>query len=142
MKKYNPAIAVINVMHKLKGFDRIKSDVERLGKLYSWAREKAKEYDCVFMLIAQADATAEGQEWIYQHQIYGSKTEVQGEADVIITIGKVHDGKYKDTRYIHVPKNKMPPGPRTDTSMKHGYHEVAFDGDTGVFKSKVYKTRS
>lgn len=142
LKKYKPAIAVINVMHKLRGFDRIKSDVERLGKLYNWAREKAKEFDCALVLVAQADASAENQMWIYQNQIYGSKTEVQGEADVMITIGMVHDASAKDIRYIHVPKNKMPPGPRTDPALKHGYHEVAFNNETGVFSSKVYKTRS
>jgi KaiC/GvpD/RAD55 family RecA-like ATPase len=137
-KIIKPTIIVFNVMDKIKGFEDAGNEVERLRKLFQWGRELAKKYGVVFALC-QSDGSSEGQQWIFQDQIYGSKTGVQGEADVLITIGKVHDPKKERERYIHVPKNKLPGGPRTDATKKHGYFTVEFDAERAQFISRDYK---
>lgn len=137
-KKHNPKIIVFNVMDKVNGFSEEGNEVGRLRKLFQWGRELAKKYGIVFAL-AQADGSAEGQKWIFQDQLYGSKTGVQGEADVIITIGAVHDPKFKLDRFIHVPKNKLPGGPRSDPTKRHGYFTVTIDPDRATFITKDYK---
>ena len=134
-----PDIIVFNVLDKVKGFKKAGNEVERLRELFQWARGLARKYECVVFAVAQADGSAEGQQWVYQDQIYGSKTGVQGEADVIITIGKVHDPANENDRFIHVPKNKLPGGSRTDPKQRHGYHQVEFDGDRGRYNSIKYR---
>lgn len=138
-KKYNPSIIVFNVLWKIHGFEG-GSDVERLHKLFQWGRELAKTYGPVFALT-QADGSAEGQQWVYQNQLYGSKTGIQGEADAIITIGAVHDAAKVNERYIHVPKNKLPGGPRSNSAMRHGFFEVSFDTERCRFISKTHGAR-
>lgn len=139
IRQFNPSIIVFNVLDKVQGFNKIGSEVDRQRKLAQWARGLGKKYDCIVIAIAQADGSAEGEQWIYQNQIYGSKTGVPGEADVIITIGNTHDPATKNTRYIHVPKNKLPGDSKTDPSQRHGYFEVNFDGERGRYNSIKYK---
>lgn len=140
IKRLNPSIIVFNVLDKVQGFDKAKGNEEqRQRKLAIWARGLAKKYDCIVFDIAQADGGAEGQRWIYKNQIYGSKTGIPAEADVLITIGMVHDATMQNVRFIHVPKNKLPGDSRTDPKKKHGYFEVEFDGERGMYKSLVYK---
>lgn len=133
-KEINPKLIIINVLDKLQGFEGEK-EVDRFRKLAVWARRLAKTYGPVFCLC-QADGSAEGQKWVYKDQIYGSKTGVQGEADAIITIGMVNDPAFQGTRYIHVPKNKLPGGPKSDPKERHGYFEVGFDIEKCQFYTK------
>ena len=70
-------------------------------------------------------------------QLYGSKTGIQGEADVILMIGCEDNGQ--DIRYISIPKNKLPGGPRSVPGLRHGKFEVNFDHQTGRFTSNMYK---
>ena len=91
--------------------------------------------------VVQADPTAEGMRFIPQDRIYKSKTALQGEADVLIMIGYDDDGP-ADRRYIHVAKNKIPPAPCCNLSLKHVKAEVEFDIATGRFESTLYKGNS
>jgi replicative DNA helicase len=120
----NPAFIVFDQLDKVAGFER-KSDKEdqRLGDLYEWARELSHEYGPV-IAASQANDSAEGQQWIYQNQLRGSRTDKAGEADAIITIGKVHDAAKANKRYIHIPKNKLDGGPRSEEKHRHGFWEV------------------
>lgn len=137
--KVQPSLIVFNVMDKIHGAPG-DTDVSKLRNLFQWGRELAKTYGPVIAL-AQADGTAEGQQWVYQNQLYGSKTGVQGEADVIITIGAVHDPARINDRFIHVPKNKLPGGTKSNPAMRHGFFEVAFDTERCRFNSKTYGPR-
>ena len=139
IRQLNPCIVVFNVLDKVQGFKKIGSEVDRQRKLAQWARGLAKRFDMITFAIAQADGSAEGEQWIYQNQIYGSKTGVPGEADVIITIGNTNDPSTENIRYIHVPKNKLPGDAKTDHTKRHGYFEVGFDGERGRFNSLTYK---
>lgn len=137
-RRYNPGLIGINVLDKVYGFGNADSDVDRIAKLYQWARELAKQY-CPVLVIAQADGTAEGSQWVMMNQLYGSKTKLQGEADAIITIGKTHDPNDQPYRFVHVPKNKLPGGPRSNPNDRHGYFQVKFNGETGLYESVHYK---
>lgn len=139
IRQINPCIVVFNVLDKVQGFKKIGSEVDRQRALAQWARGIGKRFDLISFAIAQADGSAEGEQWIYQNQIYGSKTGVPGEADVIITIGNTNDPSTENIRYIHVPKNKLPGDAKTDPSKRHGYFEVGFDGERGRFNSLTYK---
>lgn len=118
--------------------DKEGSEVEQLTAVYQWARGIAIRYGIVFAVV-QADATAEGKRQIWMDQIYGSKTGVQGEADVILTIGMDHDITKADRRWINVPKNKLPGGTRTDPKLSHALWEVGFERSHGRYYSLVYK---
>lgn len=124
-------IVVFNTLAKVRGFKDAGSEVARLEHLYQWARYIASDYNCVVFVVAQADATAENVKYIYQDQLYNSKTAIQGEADVLITIGKMHG--VDDKRWLNIPKNKIPPTPGVDPLLSHGKEEVNFDGTTGRF---------
>ncbi len=136
-REHNPGIIVFNVLHKVRGFEKeATNDTDRIGRLAQWARELAIVYGVVFCVV-QADGSAAGQKWINDNQLYMSKTTLPGEADVIITIGKSFDDSEQDYRYIYLPKNKLPGGPKTDPTRKHGKAEVEFDGERGRFKTFI-----
>jgi replicative DNA helicase len=119
----NPALIVFDQLDKVAGFGDSDREDLRLGSLYQWARDLSHEYGPV-LSASQASESAEGQQWIFQHQLRGSKTDKAGEADAIITIGKVHDPLKEHTRFIHIPKNKLDGGPRSVEKDRHGYWEV------------------
>lgn len=127
-------LIAFNVLDKVRGFYKLEG-VERLRALSQWARSIADKHGVV-MAVAQADASAEGQKWLDQSQLYGSKTGMQGEADVLLMVGK--DPLLDDERYISVAKNKTPGGARTIPALRHGRLSVGFDGDVGRFHSIVY----
>lgn len=126
-------IVVFNVIAKVHGFREAGNETQRLEHLYQWARGIAIDHDCLVIVVAQADATAENQQYIWQDQLYNSKTAIQGEADVLITIGKLHG--VEDKRFINIPKNKIPPTPGVDPLLSHGKEEVKFSGATGRYSS-------
>lgn len=130
-------IVGINVLDKIQGFYKMEG-VERTRRIAQWAREIADKYDCVVMAVAQADASAEGQKWLNQSQLYGSKTGVQGEADALLMIGASHDPGDEHRRFISVCKNKLPGGGRADPTLRRGKHEVEFDGERARFVSLAY----
>lgn len=127
----------INVLDKLQGFAKLEG-VERIRALGIWARGLADRYGVVFASL-QADGSAEGERYPNQSQIYGSKTGLQGEADVQLMIGKDHNPAYSERRFIGVVKNKLPGGPKTDPKLKHGQFEVGFDGERARFYSLAYR---
>lgn len=117
----NPALIVFDQLDKVSGFEgKGDSEHNRLGFLYQWGRRLAHEYGSVIAL-SQADATASGSPWVQQNQLRGSKVDKPGEADLIITIGKDNDPANENKRYIHIAKNKLIGGPRSDENERHGY---------------------
>lgn len=126
----------LNVLDKFGGFEKSETDVARQRSIAQWARNMASKYAPV-IAVTQADASAEGQQWLNMSQLYGSKTGVQGEADGIVMIGC--DPHREDERYVSVCKNKLPGGPRSQPALRHGKFTVGFDGSTGRFESIMYK---
>lgn len=137
VRELNPQVIVFNVLDKVEGFSKESAnEVDRQRRLAQWARGLAKRHGIVID-VAQADGSTEGQKWVYKNQLYGSKVGVPAEADAIITIGQTDE---EQTRYIHVPKNKLPGGPRSDESQRHGYIECRFDGSRGRYETIKYRS--
>lgn len=131
-KKYD--LIGINVLLKVGGTGA-KEDHDKFQALGEEMRRIAQQYGPV-VAIVQADPSAEGMQYIPQDRIYKSKTALQGEADILIMIGHDPDNAPVDTRFIHVAKNKIPPAPCCDLSLKHIKTDVKFDVGTGRFTSK------
>jgi hypothetical protein len=121
-------LIVFDQLWKMKGFESEGEGVARQTALFNWGRELCKKHAPV-IAVHQADGTAEGVRWINMAHLYGSKTAVQGEADVIITIGR--DPATGDTRYLYVAKNKLGGSNR---AMRNGKYELQILPEIGRFK--------
>ena len=134
--EYNPSIIVFDQLDKVYGFGREEREDLRLGKLYQWAREKAREYGPV-ITASQVDGTGEGEQWITMAQLRGTKTDKQGEADAIVTIGSSNDPKLTNNRYVHIPKNKLHGGPKSKEEFRHGYFEIKIKPEIARYVSSI-----
>lgn len=137
-KEYKPGLIIFDQLDKVHGFKQDREDL-RIGQLYEWARDVAKEY-CPVIAISQVDGTGEGEKWIQMNQLRGSKTDKIGEADAIITIGKSNEPGMDLQRYIHVPKNKLFGGSDTLEAHRHGCFEVEIEPAKARYVSK-WKTK-
>ena len=124
-REVNPSIIAFNTLPKVHGFHEEKNDVKRLQKLSQWARELAKEYGPVFG-VWQADGTAEGEKWLDASKLAWSKTDVQGECDVLLMLGRTHSPAERNVRFLNIVKNKM--ASLSDDQERHTQHVVQFDG--------------
>src|SRR5712664_2341188 len=120
-----PALVVFDQIDKIKGFDNDREDL-RLGSIYIWARELAKQY-CPIIGVCQADGTGEGQRWLTMANVANAKTSKQAEADWILGIGKVNDVGYDNLRFMHLSKNKLTGGPDSDPKMRHDKFECIIE---------------
>mgnify|MGYP003351972642 CR=1 FL=1 len=132
-KDVNPGLIIFDQLDKVGGFSKEEREDLRLGKLYKWAREKAREYGPV---IAASQLTASVEElkdppFIGLEALRGSKTDKPGEADAIIMIGKYKEPKTEEEaliRTINIPKNKLPGGgAKKIESERHGQYLVTID---------------
>lgn len=122
-REYKPSLIIFDQLDKVHIRGDFERDDLRLGNLYKWAREVAKEWAPV-IAITQVDATGAKSEWITADQLRGSKVDKPAEADVIITIGKSQDIAKQHARYLHFPKNKLLGGKKFREEMRHGFHEL------------------
>lgn len=137
-EEYNPCMVVFDQLDKVEGWGKEERDDLRLGKLYKWARNVSKKYGPVIAL-SQVDGTGEGEKWIQMNQLRGSKTDKQGEADAIVTVGRVNDPHLEYQRFIHVPKNKLFGGPYSQEGLRHGYFEVSIKPSIGRYEGVMKK---
>jgi replicative DNA helicase len=121
--EFKPGLIIFDQLDKVHGFNTEARDDLRIGRLYEWARDVAKEY-CPVIAISQVDGTGEGEKWIQMNQLRGSKTDKIGEADAIITIGKSNEPGMDLQRFIHIPKNKLFGSSETLEAHRHGCFEV------------------
>lgn len=124
-KDIKPGLIVIDNIDKIEGFKGDREDL-RLGKIYTWAREQAKQYAPV-IAVCQAGASAENKKWLTHNDINLAHTAKGSEADFILGIGATFDVGYEYVRYLHFVKNKF----------KHGVHkhECLIDPDVARYKS-------
>lgn len=116
-EKEKPSLIVFNDIDKIKGFKADRDDL-MLGAIYQWSRELAKAYGPVIG-VCQADASAEGVDWLYMDNVANAKTAKQAEADFILGIGKKHEDGFQNVRFINVCKNKLSGDPDTDRTNRH-----------------------
>ena len=133
-KEFKPGLIIFDQLDKVDGFKQDREDL-RIGQLYEWARDLAKEY-CPVIAISQVDGTGEGEKWIHMNQLRGSKTDKIGEADAIVTIGKSNEAGEDLKRFLHVPKNKLFGGSETIETHRHGAFELEIEPAKARFKSK------
>lgn len=117
-----PSLIVFDQIDKIKGFVNDREDL-RLGSIYQWARELAKEY-CPVIGVCQADGSGEGQKWLTMANVSSAKTSKQAEADWIIGIGKSNEDGMEFVRHIHASKNKLTGDSDSDGSMRHGKADI------------------
>lgn len=123
IKKFKPRLIICDQLWKFKGFEH-EGDVNNQTHLANWAREKAKEGTSV-IAVHQLGGDAENQLYPTMDMLFGSKTGIQGEADLIITMGRKWSMEGK--RGIFLPKNKLlTPG---DKSKRNGKWIVNIDTD-------------
>lgn len=132
LKQGNYFLIGINVLDKIKGFDPKMPDVERRQHVAEWCRGLADKFGVV-MGVVQAGDAGEGVEYMTQNMLYGSRTGVQGEIDILIMIGKNHDPTQEDLRFFSIVKNKKPITGRMVKERKHGKFPCKFDTDTGRY---------
>lgn len=121
-KQYKPSLIIFDQIDKVHGFHNDREDL-RLGAMYQWARELAKEF-CPVIAVCQADGTGEGQKWLNMGHVANAKTAKQAEADWIVGIGKIPDAGYENVRYLHASKNKLIGDEDTIADLRHGKREV------------------
>lgn len=104
--KYNPGLIVIDQLYKVRGNfgDKSEMEAERFRQLCEWARGIGKHVAPV-IVTNQLDSSAENEKTPPMNSLYGSKTGAQGEADVILMIGRTYSDP--DKRYLSTPKNKL-----------------------------------
>ena len=121
-KEHKPSLILMDQIDAIKGFKADREDL-RLGFIYRWARELAKEY-CPVIAITQADASGEGKRWLNMDNVANAKTEKQAMADFIIGLGKTHDTALEYVRHIHICKNKLSGDEDTDPTLRHGRMDI------------------
>lgn len=98
-----------------------------------WTRGIADKYGAVFGVL-QAGVEAEGNLWPDQSCLYGSKTGLQAESDVMIMIGKTNNPAEAGQRGLGIVRNKLPGGEDTEPGLRHGRWTVKFDGERGRYE--------
>lgn len=135
LSKCNPGLIIFDQLWKVNGFPEAHNDVDKITKLFGWARELAEKYDCPVISVHQADGSASGVEYIEMNQMYGSKTGIQGEADAILGIGRSVDPSVgNNTRFLHISKNKLDGGARSDDKERNGKWMVEIQPYIARFK--------
>lgn len=134
-KRYQPSLIVFDQIDKIKGFAADREDL-RLGAIYIWARELAKEY-CPIIGICQADGTGEGQKWLTMDHVANAKTSKQAEADWILGMGCVHAEGFQFIRYLNISKNKLMGDNDTLPKLRHGRFEVLIEPEVARFKDII-----
>lgn len=135
-KSENPAILVYDQIDKIKGFANDREDL-RLGAIYQYAREEAKDGNHAAIAVCQSDASGEGVRWLHMDNVANAKTAKQAEADFIFGIGRVHDDNQQYVRFINISKNKLMGDPDSDPQLKHGKFEVLIEPHIARYRDVI-----
>lgn len=134
-EKLGPSLIIFDQIDKIKGFSDDREDL-RLGKIYIWARELAKQFSPV-LGICQAAGTGGGKKWLTMEDVANAKTSKQAEADFILGIGMSDNEDDQYTRYINVSKNKLIGDPDTDPKLRHARVPVRIIPEIGRYEDLI-----
>jgi replicative DNA helicase len=129
---YEPKLIIIDALDAMEGFKADREDL-RLGAIFTWARELAKEYGPTIG-VTWADGTAEGVKWLNMGHVVNAKTEKQKPADWILGIGKSNDNNLEYVRHLNISKNKLQGDEDSDPNMRHAKIDCIIDPDRARFK--------
>lgn len=130
--EYKPGLIVFDQLSKIKGFTNDRDDL-RLGSVFAWGRELAKEYAPV-ITAHQADVSAEGKKYLTMDNVANAKTAIQAEADWILGIGASHDNGYEYIRHLNISKNKLIGDEDSDEKLRHGKFDVLIQPEIARYK--------
>lgn len=133
LDEYNVGLLIIDQLRKVNTGTKSEG-VQRLQELYTTARTWAKDY-CPVITVHQARGDAEGLDYIAANQLEGCQTEIQGELDAQVMIGRVLDPQFEHVRYINIVKNKLAGGKDSDERYRHGRHQVKIVPEIGRYES-------
>lgn len=131
-REHKPSMVIFDQIDKIKGFEGDREDL-RLGLIYVWGREIAKEY-CPAIAVCQADASGEGKRWLTMENVANAKTSKAAEADWILGIGKTHDVSEEYMRHLHLSKNKLAGDVDSDPEQRHGRSTVRIRPDIARYE--------
>lgn len=124
--KNKPDVVFIDQLDKLSVKGAFNRGDERLGRLYTMAREMAKRHDLLMYGVTQCSAEGEGKTKLDYSMMAGSKTDKAAEADLIVGIGKRPQiGEEEMHRTIGISKNKI--------NGWHGYFGSILDKYRGMY---------
>ena len=110
-KSYKPDVVVIDMGDKFARMSGYARPDEALKANAIYARQIAKQYDCVIFYMSQLNAEAEGRQRLNQAMMEGSRTGKAAEADLMILIGQPANVEGIDEestmRHLNVVKNKI-----------------------------------
>lgn len=130
-----PRLVIYDQIDKIKGFQADREDL-RLGSIYQWARELAKNSHSVIG-VCQADGSAENTKYLNMDNVANAKTSKQAEGDWILGIGKIHDMGQENVRFLNICKNKLFGDEDSDEKLKHGKFEVLIEPGIARYKDVV-----
>jgi len=133
--RFTPRLVVYDQIDKIKGFAADREDL-RLGNIYQWGRELAKNRHSVIG-VCQAAGTAENVKYLQMDHVANALTAKQAEADYIIGIGKIHDMGQEYVRFLNISKNKLFGDSDSDPTLKHGRTEVLIEPQLARYKDIV-----
>lgn len=141
IKAYKPHIVVYNQLYKviLRGHQKA-TEPEQYRLRYNFGRVMADKYKHIAITAHQAGAVAAGEKIVTQEMMYGSKSGIPGECDVIIGVGKTYNPKEKEMRYLYIARNKLPSGPRTIPDKREDtLFSVKFVAGRGRYETIEFK---
>jgi len=110
-KTIKPDVVVIDMGDKFARMSGYSRPDEALKANAIYARQIAKQYDCVIFYMSQLNAEAEGRQRLNQAMMEGSRTGKAAEADLMILIGQPANVEGIDEestmRHLNVVKNKI-----------------------------------
>jgi hypothetical protein len=130
-----PCLVIYDQIDKIKGFNADREDL-RLGAIYQWARELAKNRHAVIG-VCQADGSAEGQKYLNMDNVANAKTSKQAEADYILGIGKIHDMGSEYVRFLNISKNKLMGDSDSDAKLRHARFEVLIEPEVSRYRDII-----
>lgn len=125
-RSLKPELIIIDQLDKIRGFDADRDDL-KLGSIYQWARELAKEFAPVIG-VCQANGTAEGIKFLNMGHVANALTSKQAEADFILGIG-VDYADPSRIRGFSICKNKLLGGPESIPALRHAKFEVLLNAE-------------
>lgn len=116
-EKVNPSLIIFDQLDKIAWPDNERYDL-KMKAIYQWGRELSKAY-APFLAVCQAGGSAEGKKYLDMTDVDSSYTAKQGEADFMFGLGKTHDEKEENLRFISISKNKLMGDKDTLEDMRH-----------------------
>lgn len=114
IEEFQPDVVMVDQILNLN-----EKSMEGLARSSGMMRRLGGEYGVIMVSVTQADEASEGRTHLKLHNIFMSKTAVQGDADLLIGLGASADYVQADLLHINVLKAKgRPPGSHGDFAVR------------------------